>query len=493
MMTFRRHVKRTNDSSAERRTIAILGVLILGLLLRLDSAVLGDGAQTKDAAANIRFGYVLATTGAFSTVGGDPTMYREPLPIAAIALQLRLDPRLDGVTLEELSTDGPTIRTLKQQNLIWAGLLLAGVALQVWGLARRWRTLLAAVTVVAVHAVFVETVADRMLSELLSAGFIVWGGLAAQRALSTRRLLPAMSLGATLGLAALTKASMLYIGLAYVVVRAVRLVLSRRGSMREAVVSALVVLIALSAVVGPWMARNAQTFGSLSIADRGGLSLWYRAIYEQASPEEFRGSWYAFTPLPLRPVAGWMLGIAPEDLDGPLRRVHRFHPDESAEQRSLYSLARVDRVTLTEKYLESGVETREQARLLADQDLLRQGLDVLQLHPLLLLRTTPILLWRGSWPIPAAPLVPRPILGLINPAAMGVLLLVGVGSVLRRRPERFAVVGLPMGVVAFSALLTMYEPRFTEPALPTMLILLVLVTDRVADRVAGRVAERRER
>jgi hypothetical protein len=131
--------------------------------------------------------------------------------------------------------------------------------------------------------------------------------------------------------------------------------------------------------------------------------------------------------------------------------------------------------------------------VLADQDLLRQGLEVLQRDPLLFLRTTPMFLWRGSWPILAAPLVPRSILGLINPAAMGVLLLVGIGSVLRRRPERFAVVGLPLGVVAFSALLTMYEPRFTEPALPTMLILLVLATDRVADRVTGRVAERRER
>ncbi len=487
-------VQRVQGLVPSRRAALVgLGLLVLVLLVRLNVAIIGEDAQTRDAAQNVRFGYAFADDGTFSTVRDDPTMYREPLPIAAIALQLRIDPRLADVTLRELSRDGPAIRALKQQNLLWAGLLLAGVALQTWRLSTRRRALLAGAAVVAVHAVFIETVADRMLSELPSAAFIVWAGLFAQQALSTRRLLPAVTLGALIGLAALTKASMLYIGLVYVLLLAVLLVLSGRRSLREVGVGALAVLVALSAVVGPWMARNAQNFGAASIADRGGLSLWYRAIYEQASPEELRGSWYEFTPLPLRPVAGAILGVAPEDLDGPLRRVARFHPDESEEQRSFYSLARVDRVTLSEEYLEAGIETRDQARVLADQDLIRQGLEVLQRDPLLFLRTTPMFLWRGSWPILAAPLVPQPLLGLINPAAMGALLLVGVGSVLRRRPERFAVVGLPLGVVAFSALLTMYEPRFTEPALPMMLILLVLATDRVVDRVAGRVAERRAR
>jgi hypothetical protein len=234
------------------------------------------------------------------------------------------------------------------------------------------------------------------------------------------------------------------------------------------------------------MARNAATFGTWSISDRGGVSLWYRAIYEQATPEELRGSWYEFTPLPLRPLAGAILDIEPEDLDGPLRRVNRFHPDEEVEQQSFYELARIDRFEGTNAYLEAGVATRAQARVLADQDLLEAGIAVLRSDPWLFISTTPMFLWRGLWVIKAAPLVPRALLGVINPLTMAVLLVAGLSAVAGRRPQRFAVVGLPLGVVAFSALLTMYEPRFTEPALPTMLVLVSVAGAQLLERARRR-------
>ena len=466
------------QTSSGRRGALLLLLVILGLLLRLNIAVIDEGAQFKDAAQNIRFGHVLATTGEFAHPRGDLSMYREPLPIAGIALQLRLDPRLSGNTIEELDEDGPAIRAVKQQNLFWAGLLLAGVALQSWRLARRWRIGVALASVLAVHAVFIELVADRNLSELPVAALIVWTGIAAQGLLTDRRVWRAALVGALLGLAALTKASMLYVGAVYLVVLAAIRVLRRRDFAREAIAGAAIALLVMGVIVGPWMARNAQEFGSASIADRGGLSIWYRAIYEQASPEELRGSWYAFTPLPLRPIAGAMLGVSEEDLDGPLRRVHRFHPDEGEEQRSLYSLARVNRLELTEQYLTETDLNREQARVLADGDLMARSLEVLRRDPWLFVSTTPMFLWRGTWPVLAVPLVPRPLLGLINPLGMLALLTVGLHAVIARRPERFAILGLPLGVVAFSALLTMYEPRFTEPALPAMLMLLVLGTER---------------
>ena len=456
----------------------LLGFVILGLLFRLNMGVIDDGAQFKDAMQNVRFGHVLATTGEFAHPRGDATMYREPLPIAGIALQIRIDPRLAGVTLAELEDDGPAIRAVKQQNLLWAALLLVGVAVQATRLARSAKLTVALASVLAVHAIFVEMVGNRNLSELPVAAFMVWAGLFAHDALQRRKWGSAASSGALLGLAALTKASMLYVGAVYLVVVAGLYAVRRRGETRAAIAGLTLALVLLGVVVAPWMARNSQEFGTTAIADRGGLSIWYRAIYEQATPDELRGSWYAFTPLPLRPIAGAILGVAEEDLDGPLRRVHRFHPEESEEQRSFYSLARLDRLELTERYLSASDLTREQARVLADKDLRARSLEVLRRDPWLFISTTPMFLWRGTWPVLAVPLVPRPVLGVVNPLAMVALLVVGFHAVLARRPERFAVVGLPLGVVGFSALLTMYEPRFSEPALPVMLMLLILGVER---------------
>ena len=483
-----RHARRARGArvgwTTGRRSATVLAVLIVGLLVRLDSAVIDEGAQFSDAMQNVRFGHALASAGEFTHPRGDATMYREPLPIAAIAIQMRLDPRLSGVTLAELSVDGPAIRAVKQQNLVWAAILLGGVALQSFRLARSARLTVALVSVLAVHAVFVEAVGNRNLSELPAAAFIVWAGLLAHDTLVRQKVRSAVLSGLALGLAALTKASMLYIGAAYLVVLATVLLVRRRGRSRTAIAGIMAASILMAALVTPWMVRNAQEFGTASLSDRGGLSIWYRAIYKKATPEELRGAWFAFTPEPLGPVVGTVLGVSAEDLEGPLRRVHRFHPDETEEQRSLYSLARIDRLELTERYLRDTDLTREQARVLADAELRARSLEVLRRDPRLFLSTTPMFLWRGTWPILSAPLVPRALLGVVNPLAMVALLIVGFHAVLARRPERFAVVGLPLGVVAFSALLTMYEPRFTEPALPVMLLLLVLGGERMVLRLA---------
>jgi len=476
----------TAPSRLRSRPVLVLAVLIGLLLVRLAVGVISTEQQFKDAMQNVTAGHGLAETGRFLESGDVRSMYREPLPIAAIAVHLVIDPRLRGVTLAELDRDGAAIRALKQQNLLWAALLLAGVAVQSWRLASpRSRLAVAAAAVVLVHAVLIETVADRMLSELHAAVFLVWAGILGQQWIRDHRRRDALLLGMVIGLGALTKASLLYIGVVYLCLLAVLPLLAsrrRRTAPRSALRLLGVSLAGLAMLALPWMARNAAAFDTWSIADRGGLSLWYRAAYEDATPAELRGSWYAFTPLPLQPAAGYLLGVTDADLDGPLRRAHRFHPDEDVEQLSFYELARADRRRLTDAYLEAGVQDRARARVLADKDLRSAGLEVLRRDPGMFVTTTPMFLWRGTWAVKAAPLVPRPVLGVINPLGMMVLLVAGISAVVRRRPGRFAVVGLPTGVVLFSALLTMYEPRFTEVALPTMSILLVLAAARLVER-----------
>lgn len=462
------------------RPTALLVLLIVLLLVRTDRAVLTEDPQFGDAMQNVAFGHRLAVDGAIANGAGDLSMYREPLPILLIAAQIRLDPRLDGVTIDTLVDGGPEQRVLKQGNLLWAAVLLAGVVLQlVRLLPTRHRAAGVVAGVLLVQGVLIEPVADGHATELPAAALLVWAGLAAQDLVRNRRIRDAVALGAVIGLAALVKASVLYVGVVLIVLLVVVQSVIDRHDARRVVTLGVTALLLTGLTVSPWIVRNAVAFDTLSIADRGGISLWYRAIYEQATPEEIRGSWYVFTPNPARPIAGRLLGFEQEDLDGRLRRVHRFHPDESEERLSFYSLARNDRRDRAFELRETGRYTIPETTLIADRELMARGLEVLRRDPWLFVRTTPLFLYRGVWPVLRAPLVPVAVLALLGPLGMLALIAAAVTGLVRLRPQWLAVVALPFGIVAFSALLTMYEPRFTQPAVPTMLILLVVASSRL--------------
>lgn len=478
-------------SRSPRGRLVLLAGLILLLLVRLDAKLITETAQGGDAMQNVGFGHTLANTGSISSGAGEVSMYREPLPIALIAAHIRIDPRLTQVTAEDLREDGPAIRAVKQVNLLWAALLLTGVALQLGRLlSARHRPAGVVSGVLLVHAMMIEPIIDVNLSELPNAAMIVWAGLAAQQVVQQQRLRTAVGLGALLGLAALTKASMLYLGVVFVVLLVAVMLLRDRSAARRTLAAGVTALVVMTLVVTPWLARNAAVFDTWTIADRGGLSLWYRAIYEEASPEEIRGSWYYFTPGPAMPLVARLLGFEAADLDGPLRRVHRFHPNEDEERLSFYSLARNDRRDRAIELRATGQYTVPETTLIADQELLERGIDVLRRDPWLFIRTTPLFLWRGTWMVLRAPLIPVPLLGLLNPLAMVALLAAAISAVIPLRPQRFAIVALPAGLIAFNALVTMYEPRFSEPALPTMLLLLVVATARGLDVVARRRGKR---
>lgn len=466
-------------------TTLLLAGLILLLCVRVDSVLLTETAAQNDALQNVSLGFGMAAEGSLSMDDG-LTMYREPLPIFLIAAQLRLDPRLDGVSWADLAEEGASSKYLKQINLLWVALLLVGASLQLSRLLpRAARRIGIPLGLLLVHAVAVEPFVDANLTELPAAALLVLAGLAAQSVVSGRGWVSAGLLGALLGLAALTKASLLYVGIVFLVVIAVLALLREGRRVRPLLAAVGVALVVMGLVVAPWSARNATHFGTWSIADRGGLSLWYRAVYEDATPYEIRGSWYYFSPRPLQPTMARVLDVRPEDLDGPLRRVHVLHPDEREERLSFYYQARNGRSGRSQELRAMGDYTWSQSTVIADHELLTRGLDVMRRDPVMFLRTTPLFLWRGTWAVKSAPAVPVPILALLNPLGMLLLLGSAVGAVVRLRPEYFAVVGLPAGVVGFSALLTMYEPRFSEPALPTMMILVSVGAAHLLTRVGN--------
>ena len=464
------------------RPALLIAALILVLMGRLVITVL-DGSQVmSDGRTNIEQAYDLAVTGRFIEDDGELSMYREPLPAAVYAFQIRVDPRLQDVDREDLVLGGPALQTLKEQHAVWGALLLAGIALQAWRLGGRRRLGVALSAVTLVHVTFIEWVANFTLTELHATALLVWAGVFGHQWVRERRHRDAVLLGIMLGLATLVKAAVLYLGPIYLLVLAVLVLTRSRSDARRVFAAVGLALVALAVVVMPWMARNAVAFDTWSVSDRGGLMLWMRALYSEATPEEHRGMWYVFAPDPLKSQVGRVVGIDEEDVLGPLRRINHLHPDDRDDPRSFYRLARADRVTGMEAYFEAGVPTRAKSRLLADRDLMRNGLQVLRSDPIAFLDQVPVFLWRGLWPIRLVPLVPVPVLGLLNPLGIVALLTAGIAAVVRRRPAMFAVVGIPVGFVAFSALVTVYEPRSSEVAVPTMLVLLVIAAARAIDR-----------
>jgi hypothetical protein len=476
--------------------MALLALLLLTfvLVVRLGVGAITTTAEGADARHYVAIGMTVARDGVFGFGADTPTMYREPLTSWTIALQAKLDPRLRGMTFEDVDGEGRPARAIKQQNLFWAGLTLFGVgqlALVALGSRGRRETLVAASAMLVTHVAFLEweDVVDRSLSELAAAALLVWATIAALRAVDRPRGSTWFVTGALLGLLALTKASLLYVGLIFLpllmLLRWRRSDASPRALLRDSTIA----LAALALVVTPWMGRNLQQFGSFEIADRGGLAIWFRVLWNDVTPDELRGAWVYFSPLPVQPAAGRVLGVDLDDFvgDGALRRVARFAPDEEVEQKSFYQIARGDRLRLIREYAASG-ETPWQAAHLADRELMRRGVSALRADPVAFVRTTPLFLWRGTWSMLFSNLVPSVLLGPLNLAGMALLMVALALSVLRRRVRVFALVGVAGGMVAFYALLTHFEPRQARPAAPIMLLLCVLAVDAAVRSLQGRRA-----
>jgi hypothetical protein len=471
--------------------LALVG-LTLVLTVRLGFGVITTAGDQVDARHYVAAGMTLAREGVFGFGDGEPNMYREPLTSWTIALQAVLDPRLRGLAFADVDRDGPAARAVKQQNLVWAALTLLGVGqltLMLLGSRGRRETVVAALAMVVTHVAFLEweDVTDRSLSELAAAAILVWTAIATVRAIDRSRARDWAAVGVLLGLLALTKASFLYVALVFLPVLMLLRWWRRTARPGTLLRDLAVALVGLALVVTPWMGRNLQQFGTFGISDRGGLAIWFRVTWNEATAEELRGAWVYFAPLPTQPLLARALDVDLEDFrgDGALRRVARFSPEDEAEGRSFYRLARADRGTLTDAYREQGLPVWQAAHR-ADRDLMSAGVEALRTEPGRFVRTFPVFLWRGTWSMLFSNLVPSILLGPLNLVGMALLMVALALSVMRGRPRWFAAVGVAGGIVAFYALLSHFEPRQARPAVPIMLLLCVLAADAVLRALQGR-------
>lgn len=479
------------------------------------TSVITTEVPLRDAAQNVAIGAQLADGGTFGLRPSEPfTMYREPLYPAAVALQTLIDPRLrdlvPGRALEPIA-----VIALKQQNLLWAAILLLSVAGLVARLTRsaRWLAgmLAPAAAVVLVHVTMVASrdVMDRTLTELPAAAMLTLAALlgvdvvdavlsgARRRSIAVRGI----GLGAALAALALTKASFLYIVPVHLLllwgylsvahgIRTGRDPAPGRRRIRAAGAGILAALLAFTLVAAPWVVRNEVRFDEASIAGRSGIVLWYRAVKNTMTSAEQRAAWVVYSPGPLRGPVATALGVDLEDRSATsaLRRVDRFgfyFPQEPVD-RSFYRRARNDRARLTERFTAGGVETWTEANLLADAVLRERALEALASDPWATLRTAPLFLWRGTWPMLSSEVLPRALLGPFNPLAMAAVVVGAVVGLLRRRVRLLATALLPFGAVVFFGLFTHFEGRFALPVVPVGLAVAVAAAVRGASRWSRR-------
>ncbi len=348
-------------------------VAIITVALTAVSLALTTGASIDlDAAQNLQMAINVSHFGVMSLDENPPynrTMYREPLPVATSAAAVQIVDHFYGKTDSAQYFSGDRAKYIKYQNTLWAILLWAAVlAATRWFTGSFWFSVCAGLLAVKpfLNGVSAEGV-NNLYSEMPAAVLMICASFSLAFAVARARAWPMVTAGLCFGLLTLTKAATLYvfIGLVLVLLFSYARGETQAGRLRR--FSLIIVLVGTFAiVVAPWIARNVQAFGRPLISDRGGFVLYTRALMDQVTPIEYRGSFYVWARPPLQPYVGEMLGFGPRDMEpgGRLERLAGGVPGTAVYDRgraaeiaglpentiSFYHRARAERIRLEREF-----------------------------------------------------------------------------------------------------------------------------------------------
>jgi hypothetical protein len=434
------------------------------------SDVVADASQNLWMALNLEKHGVISLSEAPPVV---PSMQREPLPAVVGALAVRVVDGLLGAAPEAEYFHGRRAELLKYQNILWMGILSA--ALFMIGRSVGMAFLPALLCVLLTNALllgewFRLCMLNSLLTESVAAALLAVGTLLLITGVRSSRLQWFAFAGACFGMLALVKAIFLYIALGLVILIPCLALLQRRSpgfAARQALAMGAVALL----VVVPWMLRNQASIGYFDIAARGGEALHDRAVMDQMTRDEYKGSFYAWSPYPFGGVFRRAFGFSKTDLDegGRLQRLNEVSTssfaarDEAAElagrpQDTLtyYRHGRAERVILVNQFTAAG---NPQPWIMADRLLKRQAIATILQHPLRHAALSLPFLWRGGY-------------FAFLPLAIGFV------YARRRRRDDLTMMVLPaLALVLFYALTASFEPRYAFPMHPIAVCALVALAD----------------
>ena len=448
---------------------------------------LTDSPNDADGHQNLRAAYNLAHHGIFATdVSLKPSNYREPLPVAVLAIYLKMHPRLSSGQSIDSINHGLAVLAVKQHNLIWAFLCLLGVGVVVFSSVRPpWVGVIAAVVAVGLtYWLFLQRneILNRTYTEIQAATLLVWFSFALIRALETKMPAWFAAAGILLGALVLTKAAFFYVGIGLIAAMVLAYgVWPPPGWQRWRALSLIALMFSLMAlVVVPWMLRNFVQFGSFQITQRGGVVLMIRAYYNKMNDVEYAGAFYHLTrSSSLRQFIGNYLGYSRKDLEagGRLQQLNRHrsasfaasdlraqkagHPEDAI---SFYRAARAERSRLTKYFTDQGVDNPSHR---ADGELQRIAFNQIFADPLQHFRTSILFMWQG---LPNVGNLAMTIL------ALAAIWTMGLEGLLRRNAVMIGIALLPVGAFTFFALASHFPSRLSAPIIPNLIIALTIIS-----------------
>lgn len=482
-----------------RRQMSVLAVLV-ALLAPLWFANLGhrpaglDASQSIDMAYNLmRHGVIgqKPQAGVLSVLetarpvkgGVAPSMYREPLPVMAIAGSMAVSEALRGPAPVEAYLTGDRTGDILLQNLLWMALLTLSVAAVVRFFTGSFAlSVVGALAVNALILMFPANTIGETPGELPPATLLMLASALAAAAVERRSLRLTLAAAVALAVLTLAKATFLYVGVCLVVAVCLLEAWRVRGTPSGRFLAAVAAAsAAFLLVLAPWMTRNQIHFGTPSLTARGGHVLLIRAYKDLMTPVEYAGSFYAWAPGPLKPVVGAVTGFGPDDLQrgGRLQRFNRertadFKEDDLAAQRAgrpdlaitYFRKAGAEMARLKRELVAAGDPN---AQYNADKVAQDEAMQIIRSHPLRHLAVTIPILWRGG--------------------CFSILAVVGLfGWAAWTRRTGLAMFLLPsLGLAAFLALLTHFIPRYLWAMLPVFLVAALLTARMVwlSDPLAG--------
>ena len=441
------------------------------------SLITGSGVR-KDAAQNVRMAVNFEHLGVVSNNLDSPyrpSMYREPSPILVDAVGVAFTDRILGPAAFSAYLDGKRVRFIKLQNVFWILLLWLSVFAATHTLTKSFYLAMGAGIIAVVpflSGTKVEGV-NGLYTELPGAALLCAAAFALAVAATDGKTWKFALAGASFGCLVLTKASFLYVCACLFVLLAA-MSLRRRDERRKHLLQLVLLAASFLAIVLPWIGRNVHTFGEAQVSERGGLAVYTRALMNEMSPTEFRGTFYVWARPKVQPFMGSMLGFTEADLrpGGRLQRLNTdadsksFNSDLAAELEgrpqdavTFYRRGRAERERLETIFQREGVLDPDVA---SDRALTAKGMAMVESAPLRDLALTVPLLWRSAL--------------LVFP-----IFLLGLGYALWTGSERLLLYAFPgFAYLCFYAVITPFEPRPAVIARALAIVAVAPVIQRLA-------------
>jgi len=476
--------------------IPLMAVVIMGLAASqiTGARIHSDGQENLMLARNI------ARSGTFSLdrqTPLKPTNQREPLPPLVVAAHLQvLDRVAPEITKGELG-QGKAAYWLKLSNIYWVALGVLGTVLLAQSLTRSLPLILVMMGLVGYFFLAIPQVVDSLYTELQAGVLLIWSTWLLRMAWSRPGHRWPLLFGISLGLLTLVKGVFLYIFPVLMAAEFVTVILAHSNRLRL-LQRPFLLLVGMLLPLAPWLLRNRLVLGQTQLTQRGGHVLLTRAIKDRMTPAEIPGAFYFWGPSLYQKTVSF-LGLGANRVDfqagGRFQRLNReasanFHQADVRAQEEGRPEAAVSyyhkAAAQLERYrFEAIAAGHPNPDAEADRGARRQAVRLIQEQPIRHLWMSGVFAWRGIWSQPnqGVHFKSNGLYVMIKDGIAGLsyaaLMLLFVLGLLRRQLPLIALTILPVLMIAFYALCTHGLARYNSPAIPLMLISLVIVIDRV--------------